>query len=53
MMLPSPSLAETIFNAVGHPRVTGGVVGACMENPTIASRLAFIGAKEPSKFGAA
>jgi len=53
MILLSPSLTGIIFNAAGHRRVAGGVMGACIENPTIASRLAFISAKEPSKFGAA
>ena len=52
MMLPPPSLAGTIFNAAGRPRIASGVIGACMRNPTIASRLALISAKEPAKFGA-
>jgi hypothetical protein len=51
-MLAPPSLAGTIFNATGRPRVAGGVIGVCMENPTIASCLAVISAKEPAKFGA-
>jgi len=52
MMLATPSLVGAIFNATGRPRVAGGVICVCMENPTIASRLVFISAKEPAKFGA-